>query len=332
MAAFNVDGDSLHFKSLTGAVVVLTGGSSGIGAATVRQLYSYGAKVIFGDLAATRTAAEALIASTSAESVHFLPTDVRNYEDNLALFKFALKQYGRVDHAIANAGLQEQPGWFDPRSGIYGVEIPPTLITIEVNLTGVIYFANIACSYLVHDTVASTESRPRSRNKSLTLLSSIAGWKESPGLFVYGASKHGVLGLMRSLRLYVPVAFPGVRVNAVCPSMTTTRMVDGIKDGWIQAGLPTNSPDDIAKAITAVCAAGPGTCGIIAKQTAAGGNDWTDSKSRGLNGRAIHVMGGRAYDIEQGLDDTQQQWLGETHEAVEAGQRELGDGTHWVKK
>ena len=83
-------------------------------------------------------------------------------------------------------------------------------------------------------------------DKSLVLVSSTAGFKETPGLFVYQASKHGVLGLLRSLRLYLPKTH-GVRVNAICPWMTDTVMVDGIRDNWVKERLPVNTPADVGR-------------------------------------------------------------------------------------
>lgn len=212
MARFDPNHASLDYARFNGSVVVLTGGASGIGAATVRLLHQHGAKVVFGDI--DRAKAESIISSLPSASLDFVRTDATSYSDNYNLFRFALSKYGHVDHAIANAGLLEQPGWFDPRLGLEGVEKMPPTKTFEVNFTGVLYFANIACTFLAHGNNEASR-----RDKSLTLLSSVAGFKETPGLFVYQASKHAVLGLMRSLRLFVPEAYPGLRVNAVLPSM-----------------------------------------------------------------------------------------------------------------
>ncbi|KAJ9658605.1 hypothetical protein H2198_003623 [Neophaeococcomyces mojaviensis] len=333
MTRFDPLHESLTFTSLKDTVVVLTGGASGIGAATVRLLHSHGARVVFGDL--DETAAKSVVNSTSSTDVHFLKTDVRSYSENLALFKLAFEKYGRVNHAIANAGLVERPGWFDPRVTLDALDKEPDLTVLDVNLKGVLYFAHIACTYLAHG------NESERKDKSLTLLSSIAGWKESPGLFVYQASKHGVLGLMRSLRLYAPEVYPGVRVNAICPSFTDTRMIAGVKDGVVSAGLPVQTPDDVARCIVGVSVAGPGSKAVwydekeasgVHQRKTSGGADWEDTKRRGLNGRALHVLGGVCHDIDEGLDRTQELWLGqEMSKIVEAGQKGLGDGTGWVK-
>jgi hypothetical protein len=69
--------------------------------------------------------------------------------------------------------------------------------------------------------------------------------------------------------------------------MTLTGMVEGIKDDWIAAGLPTNTPADIASMISHIAC------------------------TQDIAGRAIYVEGGNGWEIEQGLDETQPLWLGE---------------------
>ena len=130
---------------------------------------------------------------------------------------------------------------------------------------------------------------------------------ESPGLFTYQAAKHGVLGLMRSLRLYTPSAL-GLRVNAICPWMTATALVAGIQDAWYKAELPVNQPIDVAKVIMNVL------------------------RLKGLNGKAMYVEGGRAWEIEGGIERTmagcggEDGWLGlDQVKELERGQKVLAD-------
>jgi NAD(P)-dependent dehydrogenase (short-subunit alcohol dehydrogenase family) len=304
--------DPTWLDSLSGKVVVLTGGANGIGAATVKLFHSQGAKIVFGDV--NIAGAEEVIKQTSSETVHFQKCDVSDYDDNLALFKTALQKYGHIDHAVANAGIVEQGRWFEPKGGLEGVEKEPSTAVLNVNLKGVMYFAHIACTYLAHgqDPNAPTD-------KSLTFLSSVAGFKETPGIPVYQAAKHGILGLMRSLRLSVPHAYPGLRLNAVCPSMTLTGMVAGIKDRWMAIGAPVNQPIDVANVIAGIAVSGPGREAIKYDESQsaarrmgrnAGGTNW-DDQSKGLNGRAIYVAGGEGWDVEEGLDKTEFLWLGQ---------------------
>lgn len=180
-------------------------------------------------------------------------------------------------------------------------EQPATDKVLDINLRGVLYVARIASVYL-------RQNRPENADRSITLISSVAGFKESPGLFVYQATKHGVLGAMRALRQYLPRQAHRLRVNAVCPWMTTTGMVKGIQDAWFKAELPANTPTAVARIIA----------GLV-----------VDPK---LNGTSMYVEGGRGWEIEENLDRLESQWLGEEPSRTLAmGQSVLGDGGDWTK-
>lgn len=309
--------------SLKDAVIVLTGGSSGIGYATVQALSKRGAKVVFGDIQEPPSLPPAS---------SFLETDVRIYDNILALFKHALTHHSRVDHAISIAGILERPGWFDPSAGIGGIETPPDLATEEVNLRGTLWFSHIAVQYLSHSATSDD-------NKSLTLVSSLAGFKETPGvpgIPIYEASKHGVIGLMRGLRLFLPKSdFKArIRVNTVCPGGTDTAMVTTIKDAMPHATF--QSPGAAANIIVAVTAAGKGSQAVwydgkngqgTRRRKNRGGMDWDDDEkeARGMSGRSWFVDRGEAWDIEEGLDRTEDLWMGlEVSDVVVRNQARLG--------
>jgi len=176
----------------------------------------------------------------------------------------------------------------------------PSTKTLDVNLTGTLYFSRIAAVYL-------KQGAGPQDDKSLLLVSSTAGFKETPGLFVYTASKHGSMGLLRSLRPYLPKSH-NIRVNAICPWMTDTIMVEGIREDWIREGLPVNTPAAVGRVIIEVVA---------------------DGES---NGKAVFVEGGRGWDIEEGINRTEEQWLGaNVSRTLARGQELLGDGTDWTK-
>ena len=115
------------------------------------------------------------------------------------------------------------------------------------------------------------------------------------------AAKHGVLGLMRSLRLYVPEAL-NIRVNAICPWMTATQVVAGIEDAWYAAKLPVNQPADVAEVLLNV------------------------TRSSDVHGKAFYMEGGRAWEIEDNIDRLEPQWLGERQSRdLARGQETLGN-------
>jgi len=88
-----------ELQSLNDKVIVLTGGSSGIGLATTKLLLSLGAKVVTGDINPPP--------DDVASKVTFSKTDVTSWDDQKALFDAAIKAHGKVDHAFANAGKQD---------------------------------------------------------------------------------------------------------------------------------------------------------------------------------------------------------------------------------
>lgn len=90
--------------------------------------------------------------------------------------------------------------------------------------------------------------------------------------------------------------------------MTDTIMTAGIREEWIKEGLPVNTPEAVGRLIVEVAA---------------------DGRS---NGKAVFVEGGRGWDIEEGINRTEEQWLGEkVARMLNKGQEVLGDGTDWTK-
>ncbi|KAG0646832.1 15-hydroxyprostaglandin dehydrogenase [Hyphodiscus hymeniophilus] len=277
------------------------GSARGIGAATVYLLHACGSSVVHGDWDSTAKNLDFELKTNGHKGETFsVQTDVTDYDSVLNLFDTAWKKYGRVDIAISNAGIQEVGNWFDPDLDLTSIRIKPSNKVVDVNLTGTLYFARIAAVYL-------KQGAKPIEDKSLVLLSSTAGFKETPGLFAYTASKHGVLGLLRSARPYLPKTH-NIRINAICPWMTDTVMVAGIREDWVKEGLPVNKPADVARLILEV---------------------GSDGES---NGKAVFVEGGRGWDIEEGINRCEEQWLGiEVSRMLARGQEVLGDGTDWTK-
>ncbi|KKK24443.1 hypothetical protein ARAM_006071 [Aspergillus rambellii] len=282
MARF--DPEPFLLYGLRGKVIVLTGGANGIGAATVDLLYENGALVVFGDLDAD---AGKKVEARYPERVQFVSTDVSIYSSLLNLFHAAYAKYHRVDHAFSIAGVSEQSSWFHPSLDLNSLENVPEPIVLKVDLLGPIYFSRIAAGFLRQRTSTDGNEGGTAEKKSLVLVSSVAGFMESPGLPIYCAAKHGVLGLMRSLRCSLPQTH-GISVSAVCPWMSATSMVDDIEGPWQRAGLPVNQPAEVAQIIVGLAALG----------------------EEG-NGKSIYVEGGRGWDIETGLEQTRNQWMGQ---------------------
>lgn len=176
-------------------------GAIGIGAVLVRLLHDAGAHVFFGDVLDDPAQALETELQSSTTTVKFVHCDVTSYADNLALFDAAYQAFGRVDHAISNAGLGEQGNLMSSELTLESVREEPTnsVQIVDVNLKGPLYFARLASVYLRQPTKGE-EVGAGQMDKSLTFTSSVAAFREDPGLYVYVASKHGVMGLMRVLR------------------------------------------------------------------------------------------------------------------------------------
>jgi NAD(P)-dependent dehydrogenase (short-subunit alcohol dehydrogenase family) len=117
-----------------------------------------------------------------------------------------------VDVVVANAGISIPRDPFLPAADI---TVEPSTKEIDINLKGVLFTARIGMHYL------RKHKTPEGPGGDLILVSSIAGFKESGGLAIYTASKHGVLGILRGLR--VTATLENIRINAICPWMTSTR-------------------------------------------------------------------------------------------------------------
>lgn len=250
-----------------------------------------------------------------------------SYVDNLALFDAAYHAFGRVDHAISNAGLGEQGSFVSPELTLESVREEPkkSVHVVDVNLKGPLYFARLASVYL-RQPAKGEDADAALVDKSLTFTSSVAAFREDPGLYVYVASKHGVMGLVRVLRRSAsrPIKIRrvsmltsgstlilskphAIRTNTVCPWMTRTRLTQGVEHHWDAAGLPGNMPEDIARILMGVAA---------------------DSN---LNGEAVYVEGGRGWKIEQTKIDLRPEWLGERQTRdLDEGTRVLGGGEGWI--
>ncbi|KIW02847.1 hypothetical protein, variant [Verruconis gallopava] len=293
--AYNPDGSK--FGNLRGKVVVLTGGANGIGACTVRDLVSNGAKVVFGDYDAK--AGEALTSSLGSD-VTFLKMNVAEYSDNVNLFKLAREKHGRVDHAVAVAGIGERGDWFKSSLTTEDVEKPEQIGTVEVNLIAVLYFIRVALPYLRLE-------RKEGEDKSVVIVGSAAGFRESPGLPIYNATKHGVQGVMRSLRKSLWES-ERIRINVLNPGVTDTNMANVVANAFRKAGLQdaVNMPEDLAVTIL----------GFLTEA-----DMW---------GKSVYVEGGKGWEWEQGYWDSMPSWLGEAPtQRLRDGLKLVASGKIW---
>jgi len=191
---------------LEGKVALITGAGSGLGRATALRFIAEGARVLLGDVDAKGGAdTVGQLPQELRANAHFQTLDVSREEDCKAAVDAAVHRWGKLDIAVANAGIGA-PGFLATLSRGDWDRV------LAVNLTGV--FLTTRCAFQVM----------RTHGGSLVVMSSVAGLEGTPSLGAYGAAKAGVLQLTKTLAL--EGARFGIRANAVCPAWTDTPMVD----------------------------------------------------------------------------------------------------------
>jgi len=195
--------------TLQSRVVVVTGAGSGIGAAAARTMAREGARVVVSDIdeaAAEDTAHH--IAQAGGEAIA-TRVDVTRLEQIDTLLELALRHYGRLDGAFNNAGI---PG---PGVSLSLHEEAQFDALLAVNLKAVWYGMKRQIEIMLP-----------SGDGAIVNTASVGGLVGKPGLSVYCATKHAVLGLTKTAAL--EYGSLGIRVNAVCPGVVRTPMVDAV--------------------------------------------------------------------------------------------------------
>lgn len=188
----------------------VTGGGRGIGAAIASALAEAGARVTIGGRDEESLAAHVDAIREAGGRAASVRLDVADESSVEAAFESAVAESGDVGILVNNAGMA-------PGGGVAGVSVETWRRTLTVNLTGA-----FLCSRRV---LPAMLERGRGR---IVNIASIAGLRGVPHIAAYCASKHGLIGLTRSLAL--EVAKRGITVNAVCPGYTETEMAERAVD------------------------------------------------------------------------------------------------------
>jgi NAD(P)-dependent dehydrogenase (short-subunit alcohol dehydrogenase family) len=222
-----------------GKVVLITGAAAGIGRETALLFAKHGAKVVIGDrdvAGAEKVVAE--IAQRGGEAT-YKGCDVCVWDDQVDLFDHAVAKYASVDIVIPNAGVGEVGKFTQVALDSNGRPVQPKLATIQVNLVGLIYTTHLALHYL-------KVNFPPGSLKAVVMLGSMASWQAVPAANLYTATKHAVLGLMRSLSL--KFGRDGIRIGCIHPFFADTAIVPDAFKAYL-AGIPKTPVERIACAI-----------------------------------------------------------------------------------
>ena len=243
-----------------GKVAVVTGSSYGIGRSTAIAFAKRGAKVVLSDWVDDKDTRE-LIGQAGGEAV-FFKCDVSNEEEVRSLMAQAVSHYGRLDFAFNNAGVEGSPAPVADCSNENWDR------TIGINLRGV-----WLC--MKHQIPAMLKSG----GGVIVNNASIAGLVGFAGVPAYVASKHGVVGLTKNAAL--DYAKQNIRVNAVCPGVIQTPMIDRFTGGdpkviqQLVAGEPMDrlgQPEEIAETVVFLCS---DAASFITGQAIAVDGGWT---------------------------------------------------------
>jgi NAD(P)-dependent dehydrogenase (short-subunit alcohol dehydrogenase family) len=228
---------------LDGKTAVITGAASGIGRATALAFADAGARVLGSDVDVAGGEETVAAARAAGGAIHFVRCDVRSGADVEAMVAQAIARFGRLDCAVNNAGIE------GPLAPIGDTTEEAAARVLDVNLMGVWRCLHAELPRMVAQ-----------GSGAIVNTASVAGLVGAGGLAPYVASKHGVIGLTRTAAL--EYAAHGIRVNAVCPGLIQTPMVDRLETAspGVTAALLAvkpmgrcGSPAEVAAAIVWLC-------------------------------------------------------------------------------
>ena len=254
---------------LTDRIALITGGGRGIGRAIAFAFAREGAQLTLA--ARTATQVEQVANEVNTETgVKTLPVvcDVSDPSSIQNLFAKVIESFGRgPDILVNNAGIAESAPFTKTDDDLWQRHI-------AINLSGSFYCTRAALPSMLE----------RGWGRVINV-ASIAGKTGAPYIAAYSASKHGVLGLTRSVAL--EVATKGITVNAICPGYVDTEMTSqGIANITAKTGRSAN------EALETILKMSPQNRLVTAEEVAALALLLASEEGRSINGQAINVDGG----------------------------------------
>lgn len=222
-------------------VAIITGGSFGIGKAAAIAFAKRGAKVVIADWVEDNETIN-IIQSSGGDAI-FVKCDVSDDASVKAMVEKTITQYGRLDYAFNNAGVE---GFSAP---IHQCTNENWERTIGVNLKGVWLCMKYEIPLMLQQGKGAIVNN-----------ASIAGLVGFPNIPAYVASKHGIIGLTKNAAL--EYAKLGIRANAVCPGVIKTPMIDRFtgKNKEVEKQFETmepvgrlGEPEEVAEAVVWLC-------------------------------------------------------------------------------
>ncbi|WP_312095023.1 SDR family oxidoreductase [Niallia sp.] len=198
-------------------VVIITGASSGIGEATAKELAAKGAKLVLAARREDRLEKLQQDIQNTGGPVIYKVIDVTSYEQMEELAEMALKEFGKIDVLVNNAGVM-------PHSFLYKKKIDDWNKMIDVNIKGVLY--GIA---------AVLPTMREQKSGHIINLSSVAGHVVGPGSTVYAGTKHAVRAISEGLRK--EEAGNNIRSTIISPGAVQSELINLITDTDLKPGI-----------------------------------------------------------------------------------------------
>ncbi|WP_339060793.1 SDR family oxidoreductase [Tepidibacillus marianensis] len=217
-------------------VVIITGASSGIGETTAKELASKGAKLVLAARRENRLKEVQKAIQQNGGQAIYKVTDVTSKEQMEELAQYALKEFGKIDVLVNNAGIM-------PQAFMAKNKVDEWDNMIDVNIRGVLY------------AIAAVTPHMRERETGHVInLSSVAGHNIYPGGTVYCGTKFAVRAISEGLRQEEAMSGTNIRVTNVSPGAISSELLETTSDPEMKAGLEdfykvAIDADSIARAI-----------------------------------------------------------------------------------
>ena len=230
-------------KIFDGKVALVTGASFGIGRATAIAFAKRGAKVVVADWMEDKENETIRLVKEAGGEAIFVQCDVSASTEVKNMLEKTIARFGRLDYAFNNAGIE------GATASTHECTEPNWDKTISINLKGVwLCMKN------------EIEQMLMNHKGAIVNCASVAGLNGFAGLPAYVATKHGVVGLTKTAAL--EYAKRGIRVNAVCPGVIHTAMIDRLtgKDKEVEKQYAAmepigrmGNPEEVAEAVVWLC-------------------------------------------------------------------------------
>jgi 3-hydroxybutyrate dehydrogenase len=249
---------------LTGKTALITGGGRGIGRAIALAFAREGARVAV----AARTAEQVeQVATEIGNGAIALVCDVADPESVARMFSEMRERLGDADILVNNAGIAESATVVNTTDELWHRHL-------SINLSGTFYCTRAALPAML-----------KKGWGRIINIASIAGKTGAPYVTAYSASKHGVLGLTKSIAL--EVATMGITVNAICPGYVDTEMVSrGVERITERTGRTAEEALDTLKKMS------PQNRLVTPEEVAALALLLASDDGRGITGQGINIDGG----------------------------------------